>query len=207
MKAKEYYNDLADRSKEGDLSAIEQLFNELKPVVIGYIKKYCALPEEMRIDMFEDMVQDSYPIIANCAERYDKSINDSFVRFTLSEIRHHYQKMPRQYRRMDSLNTKADSDSDTELWDMLTDPRPGPEDEVILAYERTKLSKDKETLRAGLKELMPQEREVIDSIFYKNKSGTKTADIMGLSKQHVSNLKSRSLKKLKNFFLENSTKY
>lgn len=207
MKEKAYYNDLVKKIREGEISAAEELINELRPTVISYIKKYCMLPEDMLSSMFQDMLQEGCAIIISSIKKFDINKNDSFAGYVLSEIRHHYLKAPRIYQPADSLNVKSADDSDAELCDMLPDTRPGPEDKAIHAYEQMRMNEDREILRRGLKELKPQERQVIDSIFYEYKSGVATAADLGLSKQRVSNLKTSSLKKLKKFFVENTTNY
>ncbi len=76
---------LLEKSKAGDLEAIEILLYKLKPLILASIRRYYN-----KVDEYDDLIQEGYEIILVAIEEYEENRGTQFLGYVKLQLKYHY---------------------------------------------------------------------------------------------------------------------
>lgn len=132
---------------------------------------------------FEDLVSVGTMTVLQCILKFDKDKHSNFTSYVVTAINNNLL----DYQMTTCRKTMKDVEMDEAADEMIGEEHP--QDQVLLYLEI-------QELRKALKSLSQEERLLIDSIYYKQKSLKATGEALGVSYVTVVNRRNRILKKL-----------
>jgi RNA polymerase sigma-70 factor (ECF subfamily) len=163
--------DLVRRVGEGDEDAFRQLFRRYGPVA-----KALAVRIVRQTHMAEETVQEAFLVLWRSPDSYNED-RGSFRAWLLSTVHHRAVDMVRREEAHRRRSEGADA------------PEP-VEDVGQQVVEETDLAESRVRVRAALEQIPPEQRQVLELMYYRGKTQTMIADELGLP---LGTVKSRTL--------------
>ncbi|NLL81850.1 MAG: sigma-70 family RNA polymerase sigma factor [Tissierellia bacterium] len=183
------FNKRLEKAKKGDSKAVEQILNDLHPLIISSIKRYYY-----RLDLFDDLIQDGRIVIIECINNYDEAKGVFFLGYVKTMLRYTYLNKHRDRSNL-SLNEKIGNDEEDELIDLLESKEESAIEKIIKFDEN-------QALRQAIIELPMRQRQVIISYFYEELTISQIAKKYNIAYRTVVNVKTGALKNLKGIFAQ-----
>lgn len=180
----EKVNNLLKASKCGDLEAVEDLLNQLKPLILSSIRRYYN-----RGELYDDLIQEGYEVILLAIDSYDPERGVYFLGYIKMQLKYHYLNKHKE-RKTFSVNKVIDNNG-TEWIDLIPD---GKKEilEIIVNRERSL------ALLNSLSCLTERQREIVLDFYVDDLSIGEIGEKLGLAYRTIVNTKTKALKKLKN---------
>ena len=176
---------LVMRAKRKDNSAYEEIFNRFK----GFIYKTCIGIYINGYEM-EDLIQLGNMTLIKAIEKYDPTRNKNFTAYATSAIRNNYFY---EIRQKSKFHAECSFNKETEEGLEILDYLPSKEN-----IERDFLLKENtEALKAAVSKLPPQEKVLIEYVYFKYGRLTDFAKSRNIKYVTCSKLKERVIRKLR----------
>lgn len=177
--------ELVLKAKENDICAKEELLIRFKPFIIKqcnkvYLKDYT----------FDDLIQISYLSLLKAIEKFNVK-NDNFIAYATISIKNNLNYLIRQNAKLNyEMSIFKETGENIEFIDTLK-----------YEFQIEKSITHKETIKAlidGIINLPREERYIIESIYFRNKSLKNLSAELNIKYITLAKRKERILKKLKN---------
>lgn len=182
----EIANLIKNYQENNDDDALLEIWQRLQPILLTYMKKFYVTSSQ-----WDDVCQDAFLKLLECAQKYDPSTKVPFESFYKMQL--HYWFLDRIKKRKPDLaivdNKWTEGKS---MIDQIVSSR-GNAEEIIEKEEMLG------TLKAALETLTEKQKEAVIMFYFKNKSLTEVAEKLGCSYGVASKHKAAGLKKLKDF--------
>lgn len=168
--------ELLCKAKSGDKRALEEIINSFIPLILKESSKYI-----IKCYDYEDLVQHGYLSVIKAVNMF-RGESEGFTPYCIKAIQLNYKAL-----------LKGQIKHHREIPDEFAEDKPDYmftlEDE-ILAFEKT------EELYSALDKLSPEERDIINSFYIKEKGLDEIAATTNKSYNNIRYLKSKAVKKL-----------
>lgn len=178
------FEELVAKALQGEPQAIEELLQQLRPLVIAYSKKYGG-----RQGIDEDAYQEGMLEILEGLKDYDISRGIPFLAYISTRIRYYYHNRRRRKKICYSLEEKV-VDGGGSFKDLLEDVSCDIEGEYI--KEETY-----QELYQAMEKLTPCQKAIVIQYYFRNKRLKEIAEMRGSHLISVAKTKGLALKKLK----------
>lgn len=170
------------RAKSGDKMTLEEIINSFMPLILKESSKYI-----IKCYDYEDLVQHGYLSVIKAINMFNGEV-ERFTPYCIKAIQLNYKAL-----------LKGEIKHHREIPDEFTEDKQDYmftlEDE-ILAFEKT------EKLYSALDRLSPEERDIINSFYIREKSLDEIAATTNKSYNNVRYLKGKAVKKLQKILCE-----
>lgn len=173
---------LLEKSKAGDLEAIEILLYKLKPLILASIRRYYN-----KVDEYDDLIQEGYEIILVAIEEYEENRGTQFLGYVKLQLKYHYLNKHRE-KTYASLNEPL-GDGEIELIDLIE------ADTNIL--EEYIAKEESEYLMKKLNTLTKRQKQILIEFYINGYSIGEIAEKLKISYRTVANTKTSGINKLK----------
>ena len=154
---------------------------EYTPLIVYEAKKIYG-----RVD--EDMVQEGYLVFLEVEKKFDKARGVPFNAYLAQQLRFHFLEQVRKKQPALSLQTRVGTEDST--LEQFVPAKENTEEEVM--ERQTEAS-----IQQALQVLSPQQRVVVDEVFFHNKKLPQIAEELNLSYETVKTHKKRAMRKLR----------
>lgn len=179
------FGEIIKRSLAGEKQSIEELIQQLRPLVLSYSKRYGG-----RQRMDEDAYQEGILEILEALKDFDASRNVPFLGYITVRLRYHYQNKRRKQKLIYSLNEVVGDSEDTCFLDLIEDENSYVEEICIKTEENQELMK-------AIESLTQCQRNIITQYYFHKKPLKRIAMERGIHPVSVSKTKASALKNLK----------
>lgn len=152
-----YVENLVRLSKNGDMKSKEKLLEEFRPFIINISKRTFIHGYE-----FEDIMNECYKILLRCISLY-KLENHRFVAYATNGIKNNINDLIRNSIKNNNISGNSTLTIDSFVEDTCKDDAPEIEDILCSQY-------DCDCLKYAMKFLTGEELNLIDHIFFNNKT-------------------------------------
>jgi RNA polymerase sporulation-specific sigma factor len=177
------FDELVEKAKAGDRSAVAEIIEKLQPLVKASIRRYYN-----KINEYEDLLQDGNVKILESIHSYKKSQGVHFLGYIKMNLKFLYLDK-HKIKIYDSLN-KTVGDGEIEEIDLLVSQDLNILDQVI----EKEIS---ETLGQLLENLPERQKQVIILYYFEKMSIQEIGDKLGISYRTVVNTKTNGIKNMR----------
>lgn len=177
------FDDLVEKAKDGDRSAVAEIIEKLQPLVKASIRRYYN-----KINEYEDLLQDGNIKILESIHSYEKSQGVHFLGYIKMNLKFLYLDK-HKIKIHDSLN-KTIGDSEIEEIDLL----PSQDLNILDGVIEKEIS---ETLGQLLGNLPERQKQVILLYYFEKMSIKEIGEKLGISYRTVVNTKTNGIKNMR----------
>lgn len=179
----DYIESLVRQSKDGDIDSKEKLLEEFRPFIINISKRTFIHGYE-----FEDIMNECYRILLRCVSLY-KIENHRFVAYATNGIKNSINDIIKNSLKNNNISGSSTLVLDSFVENTCIDSEPMIEDMMCLKY-------DYDCLKSALSTLNEEELELINHIFYKNRTLKSYSQDKNISYSYAFKKKKKILDKL-----------
>lgn len=178
------FNKVLDLALSGNVEAVEDILERLKPLILAQIKRYYNKNHD-----YDDLISQGHLVILECLKNFDRSRGVKFLGYVKCQLMYSYLGNHNEKHHF-SLNTPISHDGEDEKIDLLESKDNSPLD-VFLIWETH------QDLYHALSSLTKRQREVITLFYIDGMSIPEVAEELGIAYRTVVNTKTYALDKLK----------